>query len=285
MQIGRTRVQNESFVPVERRKEVLRKNVLERIRTSKSVILRPKEGETLLELRKSLLEMLKSVEASPEKSPKISAIKSNEAKNFFVVDLLNEVEQGKVEDLIKSKLVFSRTTGFDPAVTVYNVLSDLTEGEILEALVAKNGLILASGEKKRLKVCRRFRNCQRKCDVVVRMAPAMHRQLGEKDKRVFLLFLAHPYKNRVQTLRCSKCYGHTDVKGSCKNIRVCGRCGEKDHVAAKCTGKARCVNCMRAGRGRSAEGGRQRAIRPLIQNVPFTRSISQSFEHALPTNG
>ena len=34
-----------------------------------------------------------------------------------------------------------------------------------------------------------------------------------------------------------------------------------------------------------AEGGRQRAIRPPIQDVPFTRGISQSFEHALPTNG
>ena len=72
-QIDRTRVQKEIYVPVERRKKVLRENVLERIRTSKSVILRPKEGETLLELRKSFLEMLKSVEASPEKSPKISA--------------------------------------------------------------------------------------------------------------------------------------------------------------------------------------------------------------------
>ena len=110
---------------------------MEKIRTSKSVILRPKEDETLLELIKSFLEMLKSVEASPERSPKISAIKSNEANNFLVVDLLNEVEQRKVEDLIKSKLVFSRPTGFDPAVTVYNVPSDLTEGEILEDLVVK----------------------------------------------------------------------------------------------------------------------------------------------------
>ena len=216
-QIDRTRVQNESFVPVKRRKKVLRGNVLERIRTSKSVILRPKEGETLLELRKSFLEMLKSVEASPEKSPKISAIKSNEAKNFLVVDLLNEVEQRKVENLIKSKLVFSRPTGFDPAVSVHNVPSDLTEGEILEALVAKNGLLFASGEKERSKVRRRFRNSRGNCDVVVRMAPATHRQLGEKkDKRVFLLFSAHPYKNGVQTLRCFKCfgYGHTDAKGA-----------------------------------------------------------------------
>ena len=89
------------------------------------------------------------------------------------------------------------------------------------------------------------------------MAPATHRQLGEKkDKRVFLLFSAHPYKNRVQTLRCFKCfgYGHTDSKGSCKNSRVCGRCGEKDHVAAKCTSRTKCVNCMQAGRRRSAEG-------------------------------
>ena len=101
------------------------------------MILRPKEGETLLKLRKSFLEMLKSVEASPERSPKISAIKSNEAKNFLVVDLLNEVERRKVENLIKSKLVFSRPTGFDPAVTVYNVPSDLTEGETLEDLVVK----------------------------------------------------------------------------------------------------------------------------------------------------
>ena len=159
------------------------------------MILRPKEGETRLELRKSFLEMLKSVEASPERSPKISAIKSNEAKKFLVVDLLNEVEQRKVEDLIKSKLVFSRPTGFDPAVTLYKVPSDLPEGEILEALVAKNGLIFASGKKDRLKVCRRFRNSRGNCDVVVRMAPATHRQLGEKkDKRVFLLFSAHPYK-------------------------------------------------------------------------------------------
>ena len=65
-QIDRTRVQNESFVPVVRRKKVLRENVFERIKTSKSVILRPKEGETLLELRKSFLELLKSVEASPK---------------------------------------------------------------------------------------------------------------------------------------------------------------------------------------------------------------------------
>ena len=197
-QIDRTRAQNESFVPVEKRKKVLRENVLERIRTSKSVILRPKEGETLLEFRKSFLEMLKSVEASPERSPKISAIKSNEAKNFLVVDLLNEVERRKVENLIKSKLVFSKPTGFDPAVTVYNVPSDLTEGELLEALVAKNGLLFASGEKERLKVCRRFRNSRGNCDVVVRMAPATHRQFGKKkDKRVFLLFSAHPYKNIV----------------------------------------------------------------------------------------
>ena len=84
------------------------------------MIFRPKEGETFLELRKSFLEMLKSVEASPEKSPKISAIKSNEAKKFLMVNLLNEVEQKKVEDLIKSKLVFSIPRGFDPAVTVYN---------------------------------------------------------------------------------------------------------------------------------------------------------------------
>ena len=34
-----------------------------------------------------------------------------------------------------------------------------------------------------------------------------------------------------------------------------------------------------------ADGGRQRVIRPLIQDVPFTRGISQSLEHALPTNG
>ena len=104
-------------------------------------------------------------------------------------------------------------------MSVYNVPSDLTEGEILEALVAKNGLLFASGEKERSKVCRRFRNSRGNCDVVVRMAPATHRQLGEKkDKRVFLLFSAHPYKNRVQTLRCFKCfgYGNTDSKGSCK---------------------------------------------------------------------
>ena len=189
-QIDRTRVKNETFVPVEWRKKVLRENVLERIRTSKSMILRPKEGETLSELRKSF--HANSVEASPERSPKISAIKSNEAKNFLVVDLLNEVEQRKVEDLIKSKLVFSRPTGFDPAVTVYNVPSDLTEGELSDALAAKNGLLFASGEKERLKVCRRFRNSRGNCDVVVRMAPAKHRQLGEKkDKRVFLLFSAH----------------------------------------------------------------------------------------------
>ena len=99
------------------------------------MILRPKESETLLELRKSFLEMLKSVETSPEKSPKILAIKSDEAKNFLVVDLLNEVEQRKVEDLFKSKLVFSRPTGFDPVVTVYNIPSDLTERELLDALV------------------------------------------------------------------------------------------------------------------------------------------------------
>ena len=92
--------------------------------------------------------MLKSVEASPEWSPKISAIKSNEANNSLVVDLLNEVEQRKVEDLFKSKLVFSRPTGFDPAVTVYNVPSDLPEGEILEALVAKNGLLFSLARKK-----------------------------------------------------------------------------------------------------------------------------------------
>ena len=207
-----------------------------------------------MELRKSFLEMLKSVEASPERSTKILAIKSNEAKNFFVVDLLNEVEQRKVEDLIKSKLVFSRPTGFDSAVTVYNVPSDLPEVELLDALVAKNGLLFASGEKVRLKVCRRFRNS---CDVVVRMAPATHRQFGKKkDKRVFLLFSAHPYKNIVQTLRYFKFFGywHTNAKGSCKNSRVCGRCGEKDHVAAKCTSRTKCVNCMQAGRGRSAEG-------------------------------
>ena len=106
------------------------------------MILRPKESETLLELKKSFLEMLKSVEASPERSTKILAIKSNEAKNFFVVDLLNEVEQRKVENLIKSKLVFSRPTGFDPAVTVYNVPSDLTEGELLDALVFSQTLRL-----------------------------------------------------------------------------------------------------------------------------------------------
>ena len=34
-----------------------------------------------------------------------------------------------------------------------------------------------------------------------------------------------------------------------------------------------------------AEGGRPMAIRPPIQDVPFTRGISQSLEHALPTNG
>ena len=44
--------------------------------------------------------------------------------------------------------------------------------------------------------------------MVVRIAPATHRQLGKKkDKRVFLLFSAHPYKNIVQTLRCFKCFG------------------------------------------------------------------------------
>ena len=112
------------------------------------MILRPKEGETLLELIKSFLEMLKSVEASPERSPKISAIKSNEAKNFLVVDLLNEVEQRKVENLIKPNLVFSRPTGFDPAVTVYNVPSDLTKEEILDALVVKNGLLFSLARKK-----------------------------------------------------------------------------------------------------------------------------------------
>ena len=108
----------------------------------------------------------------------------------------------------------------------------------------QNGLIFASGEIERLKVFRRFRNSRGNCDVVVLMAPATHRQLGEKkDKRVFLLFSAHPYKNRVQTLRCFKCFGyeHTDAKGSCKNSRVCGRCGEKDHVAAKCTSRAKCM--------------------------------------------
>ena len=169
-----------------------------------------------------------------------------------MVDLLNEVEQRKVEDFIKSKLVFSRPTGFDPTVMVYNVPSDLTEGEILEALVAKNGLLFASGEKERLKLCRSFRNSRGNCDVAVRMAPATHRQLGEKkDKRAFFLFLAHLYKNRVQTFRRFKGFGyeHTDAKGTCKNSRVCGRCGEKDHVAAKCTSRAKCVNCMRAGRG------------------------------------
>ena len=178
-------------------------------------------------------------------------------QNFFVVYLLNEVEQKKVEDLIKSKLVFSRPTGFDPAVTVYNVPSDLTEGELSDALAAKNSLLFASGEKERLKVCRRFRNSRGNCDVVVRMAPVKHRQLGEKmDKRVFLLFSAHLYKNMVQTFSCFKCfcYGHTDSKGICKNSRVSGRCGEKDHVAANCTSRAKCVNCMRSGRGRSAEG-------------------------------
>ena len=133
---------------MERRKKVFREHFFEKIRTSKSVILRPKEGETLLELRKSFLEMLKSVEASPERSPKISAIKSNEAKNFLVVDLINEVERRKVEDLIKSKLVFSRPTGFDPAVTLYNLPSDLTGEEILGALVAKNGLLFSLARKK-----------------------------------------------------------------------------------------------------------------------------------------
>ena len=105
-QIDRTRVQNENFVPVERRKKVLRGNVLERIRTSKSVILRTKEGEMLLELRKSFLEMLKSVETSPEKSPKISAIKSNEAKNFLVVDLLNEGSRGRLRTSLNQSWSF-----------------------------------------------------------------------------------------------------------------------------------------------------------------------------------
>ena len=91
---------------MERRKKVLRGNVLERIRTSKSVILRPKEGETLLELKKSFLEMLKSVEASPEKSPKILAIKSNEAKNFLVVDLLNEGSRGRLKTSLNQSWSF-----------------------------------------------------------------------------------------------------------------------------------------------------------------------------------
>ena len=123
--------------------------------------------------------------------------------------------------------------------------------------MAKNGLFFASGEKEKLRLCRRVSNNRGNCDVVVRMALATHRKLEKKkDKRVFLFFSAHPYKNIVQTLRCFKCFGywHTDAKGSFKNSRVCGRCGEKDHVAAKCTGRAKCVNCLRAGRRRSAEG-------------------------------
>ena len=55
------------------------------------------------------MEMLKSVKASPKESPKLSDIKSNEAKNFLAVEVMDEMKQGKVE-----KLVFSRLAGFDP---------------------------------------------------------------------------------------------------------------------------------------------------------------------------
>ena len=65
-----------------------------------------------------------------------------------MVDLLNEMKQKKAEDFIKSKLVFSRPTGFDPAMTVYNVPSDLPEGENLDALVAKTVFSLRLVKKK-----------------------------------------------------------------------------------------------------------------------------------------
>lgn len=191
------------------------------------------------------------VQLDKPNGPQVCNIRCNELRKTLVVQVANEAERVKLEQLTQGSSVLqaSRPKGINPSVTLYNVSKETTNDTVVKCIVEKNDLNNANISD--IKVVRTFTNKSGETDRVVSMPHAVHSQLmARSNKRIYLQYTMVYYKSRVTGIRCYKCFGlgHTDVGGSCRNRMSCGRCGAEGHTMKGCDKPLKCVNCVRGGR-------------------------------------
>lgn len=210
-----------------------------------AVIIETAEDKTLDETRKAFVALSRK-----SGSLKICNLKENKSKKCLIAEVGTEAERAKVEDLVKGHLASSRPKGLMPSITVFNIPVDVSDADVVECISTKN--YLGENDLDSIKVSRTFKNPRGNTDRVVLMNPKLHSQLmRQEDKRLFLLYSRHSYRNRVPWVRCYKChgYGHTNSGDKCTAKSACARCASEDpqHKAENCQAPPRCINCSRAG--------------------------------------
>lgn len=139
-----------------------------------------------------------------------------------------------------------------PRILIYDVDKNLTEQEIVEAIILQNESIFDVCPDFKSKFKLKFKSGRMREDLVnwvAEVSPEVRTLLRKLD-RLFIGWRACRVQDFVMVSRCYKCqmYGHV-AKYCRQNMMICGHCGEDGHEMKTCPKgqeNPNCVLCKRA---------------------------------------
>lgn len=179
------------------------------------------------------------------------------AKNQSVVISCSEKEDlSKVSAKIRDSrgdLKVEETTNKNPLVVVRDVMSYVTDDDIVMAIESQNGHLLEGVEIRegdiQVKYKRRARNPLTN-HVVLRVKPAIWQRLTAAG-RIHVDLQRVVVKDQSPLIQCTKCLGYGHSRKYCKEPAIlCSHCGDP-HTRAECHGYTlgeapKCRNCSQA---------------------------------------
>lgn len=214
------------------------------------VVLKPNDSKKRNDIKKSMIEKIKTNEIKVTNT-------INAANEKMIVVCENEVEQEKLEELVKKRMedvcTVSAPEKKNPRLKILNAEiwdQNEPENELIEKIIKNDNLIIREAELLKVigheKVKRNGRIIDGKYNITIELDPVA-RNLIMTEGKIRFQFNNLRVVDGISVGKCSKCFSYNHVSKNCPAVgKMCYRCGE-NHLIKECKSpEIICINCKKA---------------------------------------
>ena len=207
------------------------------------MFIKGKSGETAKQLQQKLT---KAVNPAKEK---IRITKLRTTTKTIILETEDDANKLMNNKQMKEKFICERQRKKKPLVIMYNVPSNLTNDDLVNAIYSQNFEDQMGKQEFQDSFVPKFKTGPREQATVhhvVEVAPELRKKIIE-NRRLYLHFQAIAAKDFLTIPKCLNCHDFGHIAKHCNRTEpICGHCGECTHTKNECQKRnapAICIAC------------------------------------------
>lgn len=214
-------------------------------KTKPTILIRPKQGETLKDTRMRITRTI-------QRNDQIN-FQMIQTKTALILQMASTQDEEKLLNHPNMKNNFdmsNRSEKKNPLMIIYGIPTEMKEAEVIEELLVRNLQSITDEQRQLIKP--RFKTGPRNQDRyhLVFEVPRQVRQILLQNPKVYIGYEVTNVKDYLVVTTCLKCFDYGHIANYCKNDPRCGTCGEKGHKKSECRDKEKkvCLPCYQRGK-------------------------------------